>query len=80
VGVWWRAGGGVAVLQTGPMAVVLVYIQQCKSFVEMCIVSCLSASQRACVGGGMQPGAAFVIVRSASVSPWGPFWPPVPRP
>ena len=44
MGVWWRAGGGVAVLQTGPMAVVLVYIQQCKSFVEMCIVSCLSAS------------------------------------
>jgi hypothetical protein len=36
---------------------------QCRSFVEICIVNCLSlANQRAYVGGGLQPGAALVVV------------------
>ena len=44
-------------------------LQKCKSFVEMCIVSCLSAAS-ACVyvGWGLQPGTALVIVCLAVVT------------
>jgi hypothetical protein len=37
-------------------------LQQCKSFVEMCIVSFLSATSACVCGRGLQPGAALVVV------------------
>jgi hypothetical protein len=37
-------------------------LQQCKSFVEMCIVSRLSAAPACVCGKGLQPGAALVVV------------------
>ena len=43
-------------------------LQQCKSFVEMCIVSCLSASPTCVCGWGLQPGAALVVVCLAVVT------------
>jgi hypothetical protein len=45
-------------------------LQQCKSFVEMCIVSCPGSvqRQRAYVGGGLQPGTALVVVCLAVVT------------
>jgi hypothetical protein len=43
-------------------------LQQCKSFVEMCIVSCLSASSAYVCGLGLQPGAALIVVRLAIVT------------
>jgi hypothetical protein len=39
-------------------------LHQCKSCVEMCIVSC----QCEYVDGGLQPGAALVVVRLAVVT------------
>ena len=37
-------------------------LQQCKSFVEMCIVSCLSAAPACVCWRVLQPGAALVVV------------------
>ena len=52
MGVRWRAGGGVGVLRTGPVAAgVQVYsVGHLIIIIEMCIVSCLSAVP-ACVCG-----------------------------
>ncbi len=43
-------------------------LQQCKPFVEMCIVSCLSAAPECVCGRGLQPGAALVVVCLAVVT------------
>jgi hypothetical protein len=43
-------------------------LQQCRSFVEMCIVSCLSAEPACVCGWWLQPGAALVVVRLAVVT------------
>ncbi len=50
VGVRWLAVSCVGVLRTGPVAAGVRVYSSVKSFVEMCIVSCLSASP-ACVCG-----------------------------
>ena len=43
-------------------------LQQCKSFVEMCIVSCLSSAPACVCERGLQPGAALVVVCLAVVT------------
>jgi hypothetical protein len=43
-------------------------LQQCKSFGEMCIVSCLSASPACVCCGCLQPGTALVVVCLAVVT------------
>jgi hypothetical protein len=43
-------------------------LQQCKSFVEMCIVSCLSAVSACICGLVLQPGTALVVVCLAVVT------------
>jgi hypothetical protein len=43
-------------------------LQQCKSFVEMCIVSCLIAGPACVCGRGLQPGTALVVVCLAVVT------------
>ena len=43
-------------------------LHQCKSFVEMCIVSCLSAVPACVWGGGLQSRAALVVIYLADVT------------
>ncbi len=45
-------------------------LQQCRSFVEICIVSCLRAvhCHRVYVVFGLQPGAALVVILLAVVT------------
>jgi hypothetical protein len=43
-------------------------LQQCKSCVEMCIVSCLNAAPACVCGRGLQPGTALVVVCLAVVT------------
>ena len=51
VGMRWRADGGMGVLRTEPVATD-VRVYNSRSFVEMCMVSCLSASPEFVCGWG----------------------------
>jgi hypothetical protein len=62
------AGGGRGRPPDGASCSRRAGLQQCKSFVEMCIVSCLIAGPACVSGRGLQPGTALVVICLAVVT------------